>query len=507
MKRTFLLLLALFYTGLPATAADSARMNVLLITSDDLGVQVGCYGDKVARTPNLDAMAKKGRLFENAYVAQASCSPSRSAMFTGIYPHANGQYGLVNGGFALHEPLRAQTIPALLKKAGYSTAILGKLHVAPENSFPFDRKLKSDMRDVKNAANVAGAYIRETKEPFFFMVNFADPHVMGRSPRPPAEAFPTQYEGIPESPLKAGEVPPFPFQKIDTQEQVERVTQYYNAVTRIDAGLGLLLGELEASGKMGNTLVLFVGDHGPPFVRGKTSCYEGGVKVPMLALWPGVFTPGERTPALVGTVDLLPTILDATGQAIPENVQGRSLRHTLDASQHRQYLATEFQFHGSMPFFPRRAIRDARYKLIHNLLAGKAKPNSGIDGDAALTMARSGKFAGTDVSRLFELAANPPELELYDLQSDPWEWNNLAAAPEHAETLKRMQAALKEWREQTQDPLLTPEGMAAMKAMEKPMTHLNTSPKNPGGKGKGRGEGKGEGNAGAKGEPARPVKS
>jgi arylsulfatase A-like enzyme len=111
------------------------------------------------------------------------------------------------------------------------------------------------------------------------------------------------------------------------------------------------------------------------------------------------------------------------------------------------------------------------------------------------------------VSRLFELAANPPELELYDLQSDPWEWNNLAAAPEHAETLKRMQAALKEWREQTQDPLLTPEGMAAMRAMEKPMTHLNTSPKKPGGKGKGRGEGKGEGNAGAKDEPARPVKS
>ncbi|RBP45633.1 N-sulfoglucosamine sulfohydrolase [Roseimicrobium gellanilyticum] len=486
MKRTFLLLLVFISAWLSASAAENPKVNVLLITSDDLGVQVGCYGDKVARTPNLDAMAKKGRLFENAYVAQASCSPSRSAMFTGIYPHANGQYGLVNGGFALHEPLRAQTIPALLKNAGYSTALLGKLHVAPENTFPFDQRLKSDMRDVKNVAKVAGAYIRETQEPFFFMVNFADPHVMGRSPRPPDEAFPTQYEGIPETPLKVGEVPPFPFQKIDTQEQIERVTQYYNAVTRIDAGLGLLLAELEASGKMNNTLVLFVGDHGPPFVRGKTSCYEGGVKVPMLALWPGVFTPGERTPALVGTVDLLPTILDATGQTIPGNVQGRSLRHTLDASQHRQYLATEFHFHGSIPFFPRRTIRDARYKLIHNLLAGKARPNSGIDGDAALAMARSEKFSGTEVAKLFELAANPPEFELYDLQTDPWEWKDLASQPEHAETLKRLQTALLEWRENTKDPLLTPEGMAAMKAMEKPMTHLNTPAKKPGAKGKGK---------------------
>lgn len=485
MKRTFLFLMTVLGLGLSAAAAEQPKLNVLLITSDDLGVQVGCYGDKVARTPNLDAMAKRGRLFENAYVAQASCSPSRSAMFTGIYPHANGQYGLVNGGFALHEPLRAQTIPALLKKAGYSTAILGKLHVAPEKSFPFDRKLKSDMRDVKNAAKVAGDYMRETKEPFFFMVNFSDPHVMGRSPRPPAEAFPTQYEGIPEHPLKVGEVPPFPFQKIDTREQLERVTQYYNAVTRIDAGLGMLLAELEAAGKMGNTLVLFVGDHGPPFVRGKTSCYEGGVKVPMLALWPGVFTPGERSPALVSTVDLLPTILDATGQSIPGNVQGRSLRHTLDASGHRQYLATEFQFHGSMPFFPRRSIRDGRYKLIHNLLAGKAKPNSGIDGDAALTMARSEKFAGTDIGKVFERAADPPEFELYDLKNDPWELENLAEAPDHAETLKRMKVALLDWQKTTQDPLLTPEGMAAMKAMEKPMTHLNTPPKQQGAKGKG----------------------
>jgi N-sulfoglucosamine sulfohydrolase len=489
MKKALLTLsLALLAAALPLRAAEPTKLNVLLITSDDLGVQVGCYGDKVARTPNIDAMAKKGRLFENAYVAQASCSPSRSAMFTGIFPHANGQYGLVNGGFALHEPLRAQTIPALLKKAGYRTAILGKLHVAPEDSFPFDQRLKSDMRDVKNAAKVAGAYIKESNEPFFFMVNFADPHVMGRGPRPPAEAFPTQYEGIPEKPLKVGEVPPFPFQKIETQEQIERVTQYYNAVTRIDTGLGLLLGELEAAGKMENTLVLFAGDHGPPFVRGKTSCYEGGVKVPLLALWPGVFTPGERTPALVGTVDLLPTIMDATGQPIPENVQGRSLRHTLDAAQHRQYFSTEFHFHGSMPFFPRRTVRDAQYKLIHNLLAGKAKPNSGIDGDAALTMARSEKYAGTEVGKLFELAANPPEFELYDLKADPWELVELSAKPEHAETLKRLQAALIDWQKDTNDPLLTPEGMAAMKAMEKPVAPRNPAANKPGAKGKGKGQ-------------------
>lgn len=479
-----LLAVLLLFAVLPLSAAEEARLNVLLITSDDLGVQVGCYGDKVARTPNLDALAKRGRLFEHAYVAQASCSPSRSAMFTGIYPHANGQYGLVNGGFLLHEPLRQQTIPALLKKAGYSTAILGKLHVAPEDSFPFDQRLKSDMRDVKAATELAGQYMRETAGPFFFMVNFSDPHVQGRSPRPPDEAFPTQYKGIPQSPLKVGEVPPFPFQQIDTPEQLTRVTQYYNAVTRLDAGLGMLLAELDASGKAERTLVLFVGDHGPPFVRGKTSCYEGGVKVPMLALWPGVFNAGERTPAMVSTVDLLPTILDATGQAIPETVQGRSLRHTLDAAQHRKYLATEFHFHGSMPFFPRRTIRDGRYKLIHNLLAGSAQTVTAIDGDAALKMAREGMYPGTRIGHAFERLATPPEYELYDLEADPWEMEEISARPEHAETLKRLKEALLDWRKTTQDPLLTAEGMAKMKAMEKPMTHRDVPPKKRG-KGKG----------------------
>lgn len=447
--------------------SQAAPRNILLITADDLGLQLGCYGDKAIRTPNLDALAKRGRLFENAYVAQASCSPSRSAMFTGLYPHANGQYGLLNAGvgFELHEPLRNQTIPALLKQAGYRTGILGKLHVGPENSFPFDTRIRSDTRDVKASAVEAGKFLKGGG-PFFLMANYSDPHVLGRSPRPPQEAFPTQYKGVPEQPLRVGEVPPFPFQLIDTAEQIERVTQYYNAVMRFDAAVGLLLAELDNAGHTANTVILLVGDHGPPFFRGKTSCYEGGVKVPMLGVWPGVFKAGERTAALVSTVDLLPTILDAVGAPVPGGLHGRSLRSTLDVKQHREHLATEFHYHGNSPFFPRRTIRDARFKLIHNLRAGQAKPSTGIDGDAALSMARQGKFPGTRIGLAFERAANPPEFELYDLQTDPWEFDNLAGANEHATTLARLQGALMAWRRETNDPLLTSDGLAKVAAYE-----------------------------------------
>ncbi len=454
---------------------SAAQPNLLLITADDLGPMLGCYGDKAIRTPNLDALAARGRLFDNAYVAQASCSPSRSAMFTGLYPHANGQYGLLNNdaGFQLHEPLRKQTIPALLKQQGYRTGILGKLHVGPEASFPFDARLRADTRDVRAAATEAGKFLRGSG-PFFLMANYSDPHVLGRSPRPPAEAFPTQYRGVPETPLKVGEVPPLPFQQIDTPEQIERVTQYYNAVMRFDAAVGLLLAELAAAGHADDTVILLVGDHGPPFFRGKTSCYEGGVKVPMLAVWPGIFPAGERTPALVSTVDLLPTLLDAAGLPVPDGLHGRSLRHTLEPAQHREFLATEFHFHGSSPFYPRRTIRDARFKLIHNLRAGQAQPTTGIDGDAAYRMGQKPPFAGSRIGNAFERAANPPEFELYDLQADPWEFDDLAGDPAQAATLARLQASLLDWRRQTNDPLLDSAGFAAMAAREKPNT-----PKSP----------------------------
>ncbi len=210
----FRILLCLLLVG--SHASHAKELNILLITADDMGLQLGCYGDKEIRTPALDQLASEGRLFENAYVAQPSCSSSRSAMFTGTYPHANGQYGLLNArvGFELHEKYRQQTIPALLKKKGYRTGIIGKLHVGPEKVFPFDTRFRGDTRDVKSVAKQAGGFLTEGEGPFFLMVNYSDPHVYGRSPRPPKEAFPTQYKGVPENPVKMGEVSSFPLERL-----------------------------------------------------------------------------------------------------------------------------------------------------------------------------------------------------------------------------------------------------------------------------------------------------
>ncbi|MHC4426810.1 MAG: sulfatase family protein, partial [Planctomycetota bacterium] len=418
------------------------RPNILFITADDLGLQLGCYGETLIKTPNMDKLAAGGVQFQIAYVAQASCSPSRSAMFTGLHTHSTGQYGLTNSGFALHPKLRDKTIPNLLKAAAYRTGIIGKLHVAPEESFQFDfRDTNSGKtRQVRWVADRAETFLQETgDQPFFLMVNYSDPHAFRRSEDRTKWYFPPQVDGLPANPLPPGKKTLFTFQQIDTPPQRVRTAGYYNAVQRLDDGIGMLMDVLDKHHHREDTVVIFIGDHGPPFARGKTTVYEAGIRIPFIVRWPGVAKP-MRSQAMVSTIDILPTILDATGVAPAGKMHGRSLRPVLkDAdAPWREYLVAEFHFHGRRPFYPRRAIRDHRYKLIHNLLAGKARPSTGIDADPAYRVSQQPHYDGTPVRRAFDTFADPPEFELYDLQNDAVEFDNLAGKPEYAAIQERL---------------------------------------------------------------------
>ena len=237
--------LVIALTLLASTA--SARLNVLLVTADDLGLQLSSYGETLIRTPRLDALAASGVQFDIAYVAQASCSPSRSAIFTGLYPHSNGQYGLTPGtGYSLHPHLRDKTIPALLKAAGYRTGLIGKLHVAPEETFPFDFRPRLNTRVVRDVAGEAKTFWSQGGDaPFFLMVNFSDPHAYRDSPQSTEWYFQRQVDGLPVEPIDPGPKTLFSFQRLDTPEQRVRTANYYNTVLRLDAGVGMLLDALK----------------------------------------------------------------------------------------------------------------------------------------------------------------------------------------------------------------------------------------------------------------------
>ena len=394
-------------------------------------------------------------------------------MFTGLYPHGNGHYGLANAnvGFRVHEHLIDDLLPNVLKRAGYRTGIIGKLHVDPEDRFAFDKRYREGFgsRDVQLQVKFAREFMGDDDPaPWFLMFNLFDPHVArtrradgSRGP----QHFPNQVKGLPTKALTAADVTAWPWQGIGSEKQRVKIAGYYNCVHRIDAAIGMLMQALKDCGHDEDTLIILLGDHGPPFTRGKTSCYESGLRVPFIVHWPSV-SRAHVSDRLVGSVDIYPTILDAAGIERPDGLHGRSLRpvlHPETEDNWRKTLVAEFHYHGSSPFFPRRAITDGRYKLIHNLRAGQLQASNSVDGDTAWSQAQqlpNSNPARQAMNRL----ANPPEWELYDLQSDPVEFNNVADQAELKEVKERLRLELAKWQDQTNDPFRDQEFRRAIEA-------------------------------------------
>jgi N-sulfoglucosamine sulfohydrolase len=448
-----------------AIAAESAarKPNVLLIVSEDNSPNLSCYGDRLVQTPNLDRLASEGVRFERAFVATASCSESRSAILTGLYPHQNGQIGLATHKYAMHR--NWPNIPSLLKQHGYRTGIIGKLHVNPESAFPFDFRWNVAAfcsfahRDVRKIADVAEAFITESDEPFFLMVNYPDAHL----------PWLPKQDGLPETPLTAADVETLPSVGIDVPRLRACTADYYNCIRRLDSGIGMLLGKLTRAGREDNTLVIYLADHGAQFQRGKLSCYEGGLRVPLIVRWPEHRKEGSVIDELVATVDLLPTILEAVGAEVPAGLAGRSMAPLLqgDAVMWREYLYAEYHSHYPPVYFPQRAVRDGRFKLIVNLLQDRvnpvAQPKEPIVKRLPSYVTPSDLATSSDeVRRAYATWRDAPPVELYDLETDPYEFKNLAGQPQHADVQERLLAQLESWRRKTDDPLSDPAKLAKL---------------------------------------------
>ena len=428
------------------------RPNILLIVSDDLGCQMGCFGDRQARTPVLDALSQTGVSWTQAYVTQPSCSPSRSSLLTGLYPHQNGQIGLSHLGYRMRSGL--PNLPGLLKAAGYITGVIGKVHVEPEREFVFDydyRHAVTGTRDIRWTNERVNEFICgiPATQPFFLYVNLFDPH----------RDFIDRVAGFPYRLTKPDDVTPFGFLGEAVNDAVRRdVAAFINSVSRVDTAVRLMMDTLERLGVMRNTLCVFLGDNGAPFTRGKTTCYEAGVHVPLICWGYGVRAQRPRH-ELVSTVDIMPTLLDFAEAAVPAQIEGRSLRPALEGRSYRgrRTLCVEHTAHQPSEYYPRRAIRDTRYKLILNLRSETPNPVLGIDGCAAWEASRAPRLAGSRTRQAFDVYHHPPQWELYDLVRDPDEFENLAEDPAHARVLRRLQVALNDWRVRTRDPLLNPE--------------------------------------------------
>lgn len=474
----YLLWLCLFSLNAVKAQQQDMRPNIVLIVSDDHGREaVGCYGNKAVKTPNIDRLASEGARFTNAFCTVASCSPSRSVILTGRQSHANGMYGLEHQQHHFSSFDTIKSLPVLLQKAGYRTARIGKFHVAPEAVYHFQKVLQeggvnnpaSIGRSPAEMADLCKPFINDTSsQPFFLYFAMEDPHRSntvlpdgtpffdGSKPN----AFANREEGYPQiskTVFRPEEVI-VPSYLPDTRAVREELAAYYQAIGRLDQGVGRLLEHLKASGKYDNTVIIYLSDNGAPFPGSKTTLYEPGMHLPFIVKSPSPKKISFVQDAMISWVDITPTLLDfARVLSGNPQLQGRSFKNIIEQEKVIGWdeVYASHSLHEIMMYYPMRVIRERRFKLIYNIAHELQYPQA-LDLYQSYTWQNILKSKTNYLGkRSLDAYLHRPKFELYDVEKDPDELNNLAADPKYSNELKRMISKLKQWQKNTSDMWLS----------------------------------------------------
>lgn len=440
--------------------AKDGRPNVVLIVSDDHGLDLGCWGNPVIQTPNLDALAGEGVRFTNAFCTTASCSASRAVILTGLYNHAIGHYGHAHSYHHFSTFDNTRTLPVMLGQAGYRTAHIGKLHVVPESTYRFDQFLQWNPRSAVEMADKCWNFIADKDQrPFFLYWCSTDPHRSGLAQDLPytPDRFGNRPEGYPgvktiEYDPKKVIVPPF---LPDTPECRAELAQYCQSVSRLDQGVGRVIQILRETGRHENTLIIYISDNGIAFPEAKTTVYDAGLKLPCIVKLPGRRAANRTGDALITWADLTPTILDFA-DATPKDAafHGRSFRSAIEQEHASGWdeIYASHTFHEVTMYYPMRVVRTRKHKFIWNIAHGLSFPFASDlwMGPTWQSLKRHGldKFG----QRPVEAYLHRPKFELYDLEADPFEVRNLADRPEHAALVQDFCDKLKRFQQQTKDP-------------------------------------------------------
>ncbi|XP_078043423.1 N-sulfoglucosamine sulfohydrolase [Augochlora pura] len=482
--------------------ADIAtHKNAVLLLADDGGFEMRSYLNKICQTPNLDNLAKESLLFNNAYTSVSSCSPSRASLLTGLPSHQNGMYGLHQGIHHFNSFDKVQSLPKTLSKNGIRTGIIGKKHVGPNSVYPFDfshteenNSILQVGRNITKIKLLVKEFLSYNKtQPFFLYVAFHDPHRCGHS-HPEYGNF---CEKFGNGDVDMGNIPDWnpiyyqwdqvkvPYFVQNTEAARRDIAAQYTTISRLDQGVGLVLKELEDAGFKNDTLVIYTSDNGIPFPNGRTNLYEPGLEEPMMIRSP---IPEHRrnsvTYSLTSLLDIVPTLLDwfnipaknpFEGSVLDDKrFFGRSLLPLLDKEpiENDTAVFASQTHHEITMYYPMRAIRTKRYKLIHNINYNMPFP---IDQDFFVSptfqdlLNRTRNNQPLKWSKTLKSYYERPEWELYDLKYDPEERNNIASKISMKETFMVLQNRLLNWQKVTEDPwLCAPRGILVGDNTENP---------------------------------------
>ncbi|HUV12873.1 MAG TPA: sulfatase-like hydrolase/transferase [Acidobacteriota bacterium] len=402
---------------------------ILVFLTDDLSVRdVSAYGAPDVRTPQIDRLAKVGMRFDRAFIASPACAPSRAALLTGLMPARNGAEA--NHSYPSNN---VRSLIPSLQELGYEVAAFGKVGHGNEKNllrYGFDHLDQSYQAETveKWLAN------RNSPRPLCLFVGSRDPHV------PWKKELAIETEKV--------VLPPFLLDTADTRTFRSR---YYADVVQADADFGAVY-DLFSRHFGPDSLVVFSSDHGGQWPFGKWHLYDEGIRVPLVISWPGKIAPGSSTDAMVNWVDLIPTLIELAGGNVPRNLDGWSFQPVLKdpTSTHRDWIFTTHTGDGNRNIYPIRSIRTQRWKYIRNLhpdwlftthMTDLRRPDAGAYWNSWEAEAREDPHAAWLVRRFY---LRPPE-ELYDLESDPDELNNLAHDPNFSTIRARLSLELDGW--------------------------------------------------------------
>jgi N-sulfoglucosamine sulfohydrolase len=441
------------------------RPNVLWLIAEDFGNHLSCCDTKEVRTPNLDKLAAEGVRYPRFYCTAPVCSPSRSAFMTGMYQTTIGAHNHRahrDDGYQLPDGVRLLT--DRMHDAGYYTANVR--HLPRELGFKGTAKTDWNFTPPDRPFDSDRWADLPTHQPFFAQINFQETH---RKFNAPKRADPARVE-----------VPPY-----EPDHAVTRADRaaYLDAAAELDRKVGLVLKQLEADGLADSTVIVFFGDNGQAHVRGKQFCYEEGLNVPLIVRWPKKFPAPKHYKAgtvddrLLMAIDLAPTMLWLAGADKPAKMQGEAFLGDRTGKPREYVFGARDRCDETV--FRLRTVRDNRYRYIRNftpdrpfLQANEYKEKQYPVWNLLKELNAAGKLTPAQ-ARL--CAPTMPEEELYDLEKDPHEIDDLAGKPEHRATQERLRKVLEEWIESSNDQGRTPEPAEIIrnKGVTKPGTPPN----------------------------------
>jgi uncharacterized sulfatase len=428
--------------SLPAMAMAADRPNIVLIGSEDISPNLGCYGDPDAKTPNLDKLAGQGARFTRAFTHAPVCAPSRSGLITGQYPTTIGSHHMRS---KLIQP--PELFVSDLKKAGYFVAWPGK------TDFNFDLP--------KNWVDTTQDWTKNPKllpkdKPWFAYINFTVTHES--QARATDAAYKKNIARLKPDEIHVRAQVKLPPYYPDTPAVRECVGKYHDNITAMDHMVGDVLKVLEENQWAENTVVVFFGDHGWGLSRGKRWLYDSGLRVPLIVRWPGKIAPGSVREDLVCFLDLAPTFVALAGAEVPARFQGRVMLGEKAGKEPEYVFAARDRMDETYDRI--RTCRDRRYRYIRNFHPELpyAQWLNYMDEMPIMKDWRKLAFEGKlNATQMAFMAPRKPVEELYDLETDPFEIKNLAGVAEHEGRLKAMRAAVEKWMVETKDLGATPE--------------------------------------------------